>query len=622
MAKKRQTTLDDPKYMMSPLAREIHERFKTASKHYAKWDEEAKEDYSFALGDQWSTEDRQALDKAGRPALTFNRIRPLINLIAGYQRENSSRIKVNPEGGEDKNFSEVMDRILKAQDKWSHLSHKLGYLFDDGCYCGKGFLEAILIYDNDPVRGEVDFKLRSPYQVLPDPECLEYDINDGALYCFKVVKLPRSKLLELYPAKKELIDGFIQDKDDPEVNGSGLTAVEGSDDDYGNRPNKTTVVKRTEDVEKNDLEEDDRFTVKEYWCIKLVDKYFVINSSDGQPDRFETKEEAEAFVAQQQFGKVITRKVKEMHVSAMCCGHILQEEDLSPFEPYYSGFPFFRYIADYAPNAEDEVWRVQGVTRPLKDPQKEKNKSKSQTLHILNTQANSGWVGDDDALTDEGKKKLEQMGSTPGITVWKKKGSELREILPKGPNMGHLQREQEADNEFKQISGINPDLMGFQEGTTSGKAISMRIQQAILALVRLFHNYRYTKECIGRFLLQMVPATFDSKKVMRVLGPEYMRKAVDPEKYPQGLTEGHINAFLQMVSDQRYDVFVTEADQNKTIRYEILQDLTELLKAGAPIPIDLVIDYLDLPNAEEVKQRVAQQQQMQLQLAAKGKPSA
>ena len=604
-----------------PLRREIIDRFKYASSHYSPWTTEAKEDYAFALGDQWTEEEREELKKQARPCLVFNRIRPLINLVSGYQRENASRIKVNPEGGEDRIFSEVMDRAIKFIDKTSHLNFKMGYWFDDGLYCGKGWLEAILTYDKDPIRGEIKFKQRSPYQILPDPDFLEYDLNEGARYCFKVVKLSKAELLELYPKKKKIIENLIKDADDPTETVPGSVLQEGSDDDYGNRPNITTVVKKTDEDEESDLEEDEKFTVKEYWRPKLVEKHFVIDVVSGEPKKFDTHEEAEAFLTNQGFGKIIMRKVPQMHVTAYCAGWILQEDELSPFEPYYSGYPFFRFLADWAPNAESETLRVQGVSRSLKDPQREKNKAKSQNLHILNTQANSGWIGDGDALTPTGWTDLEKMGSKPGITVKKKKGSELREILPKGPNAGHIQREEKADEEFKQIAGINPDLMGFQEGTASGRAISMRIKQAILSLVRLFFNYRYSKEIIGNFLLEMVPMLFDSKKLMKVLGPDYMRKALDPEKYPEGLQEGHVDAFLQMVEDNKYDVYVSEADQNATIRFEIFQELTELLKAGAPIPIDLLIDYLDIPNSEEVKQKIKEQQQMQMaaaQQAAKG----
>lgn len=586
------------------LRREITERWKVSANHYKDWEDEAKDDYKFALGDQWKNEDRETLKNQGRPCLTFNRIRPLINLVSGYQRENAARIKVNPEGGEDKVFSEVMDRGIKHIDKVSHFNYKLGYMFDDGLYCGKGWLEAIITYDNDAVRGDIDFKQLTPYQIKVDPECREYDINDGARYAFKCVRLTKEALTELYPKKKKLIDGFREDTDDWTTNGDGyLGDAEGvgADNDYNNAATRN-YVKTPNSGQDSTLEKDFKFTVKEYWRYKMVTKYFVIDLASGDPKKFDSKEKAEGFILQQNFGNVIERKVKEMHVASFVCGWVLQDE-ISPFEPYYSGFPFFRFIADWAPNADNEILRVQGMTRPLKDPQMEKNKAKSQMLHIVNTTANSGWEGDEDALTEEGWKQLEEGGSKAGLIIKKKKGAELTRLTPGQIPTAHLAREEKADEEFKQISSINPDLMGFQEGTTSGKAISLRIKQAILALVRLFSNYRYTKEVIGKFLLLMMPMVFDAKKLTKILGTDYMMKAQ--------ITEGHVAAFLTMVADNRYDVFVTESDQNATIRYEIFDKLTQLVQSGLPIPPDLLIDYMDIPNSEEVKQRVLQMQQQQ-----------
>ena len=621
MAKK-SLSLDpnDPVLGNDDLRKEILDRFKYAQENTKDWVDLAKEDYDFALGDQWTTQEKQQLKNESRPAFTFNRIKPLIQLITGYQRENSSRIKVNPEGGEDRIFSEVMDRIIKFVDKISHLNYKMGFWFDDGVAVGKGWLEAALTYESDPVRGEIRFLQRSPYQILVDPEFNEYDLNEWprAQYIFKIVRLTKDALKELYPKYEKLIEGFVKDADDDDAmaeNGSGLIQVEGSDDDYGNRPNVTTVVKKKGKArEESGLERDSKFTVKEYWRPKLVTKYFVIDKESGEPRKFDHKELAERFSESQAFGKVIDRKVVEMWVAAQVGGFVLQDEK-SSFEPFYSGFPFFRFLAYWTPSAETEELRVQGIVRQLKDAQREKNKAKSQTLHILNTQANSGWIGDTDALTPENWKKLEEMGSKPGITIQKNRGSELREILPKGPNMGQIAREEKADEEFKQISAINPDLLGFQEGTSSGRAISLRIRQAVLSLVGIFHNYRYSKEIIGKFILQMIPMVFDEKKMSKVLGPDYMKKATDPQKYPEGITEGILAGFLTLVKDNKYDVFVSEADQNKTIRYEIFTELTDLIKAGVAIPVDLLIDYMDLPNSQEVKEKVKQEQSRKLQYA-------
>ena len=109
---------------------------------------------------------------------------------------------------------------------------------------------------------------------------------------------------------------------------------------------------------------------------------------------------------------------------------------------------------------------------------------------------------------------------------------------------------------------------------------------------------------------------FDVKKTMKVIGPQYMLKATDPDKHPEGLKEGHIQAYLTMVKDNKYDVYVTEAGENATMRFEIFQELTALLKAGAPIPIKLLIEYLDLPNSEEVIQAIEEEQKNQAELMA------
>lgn len=597
------------------LRKEIKDRFDYCQKHFKAWDELAKEDMSFGLGKQWTDEEISALKAQARPALTFNRIKPIVNIISGYQRENSSRIKVSPEGGEDKVFSEVMDRVMKFIDKLSHLGYKMSYWFDDGLYVGKGWLEAVMTYENDPVRGELNFLQRTPYQILIDPDFNEYDLNEWprAGYLFKVCRLTRESLKELYPKHKTLIDGFVSDTDNIVINGAGLLQ-EGGNDDYGNRKGVSVTMPAKDADEESGLTKDNKFTVKEYWRPKMVERYYVVDKETSEPRKFQTKQEAEAFSKQQGFGQVIPRTVPEMWVAASVGGFTLQDT-VSAFEPHYSGYPFFRFLADWVPSAESEELRVQGIVRALKDPQREKNKAKSQNLHILNTQANSGWVGDEDALTDEGWKKLELMGSKPGITVRKKRGQELREILPKGPNQGHLVREQQADQEFKQISAVNPDLMGMQEGTESGRAISMRIRQAVLSLVRIFHNYRYSKEIIGKFVLQMIPALFDEKKLAKVLGPKYMREAVDPALYPEGLTEGLLKGFLIMVRDNKYDVFVSEADQNKTIRSEIFMDLLELAKIRPEVPVELLIDYMDLSNSEEVKKKIKEQQAIAMAMA-------
>ncbi len=624
MLSKKKTTAAVPEITMDQLAgsgtlrNEIAARWKLCETFYGPWDKESQEDYDFALGNQWAPEDRQALKDESRPCLTFNRIKPIINIVSGYQRENSPRIKVNPEGGEDKKFSEAMDKAISFIDKNSDLSFWLNYQFDDGIIAGKSFLEGYKTYEKDPVRGELKFQLLGPSQVRPDPEFKGYDLNDGCGYCFKGKKYSKRRLIELFPDKESIIKGFKVDTDNAGDN-IDLSTIEGTNDDYANRPNKTTTTSGTmgegrganEDV----LDDDLLFMLKEYWRFKRVTRYYVIDKQDMEPKKFEKKELADTFAeAQGSDFKVITRRVNEMWVADMCCGVILQDI-VSPELEWYDGYPFFRFIADWTPNASSEVLRTQGMPRQLKDPQREKNKAKSQSLHILNTQANSGWVADEDALTPDDFRKLEKMGSKPGIIVKKKKGSEMREIQAKTQNQGMLVREQQADEEFYRISNINPDVMGMQENKNmSGKAMQTRIRQSIVGLSRLFSNYRYTKKIVGNYILAIMPSIIDAAKLEKILGTAYMQSA--------GLNKGHLEAYLTMIKDDKYNVMVAEADSQATVRFETFQELLELAKTGSPIPPDLFIDYMDINNSDEVKGRVqAYQQQVMAAEAAKNQKS-
>lgn len=608
------------------IKEELRERYKYASDHYADWIEAATEDYRFELGEQWTEDELETLKSQSRPAMTFNRIKSLINLIGGYQRENTQRIKVSPEGGEDLIFSEVCDRALKAVDKWSHFNYHLGYLWDEGTIVGKSFIEASMDYSKDPIKGELQFSLDSYDMVLPDPVNKNYDLNRGE-YVFKSVKLTRRQLKDLFPKRKNLIEGFVADTDDENENGGGLMLKLGPDNDYDNDKDKAIAgYSREADDEENaepEFDEDTPFTLKEYWYKKFVKRYFCVDPDTKQPIKFEKKEEAEAFIADKPGQQIIERTVPEIWVADYCCGYVLQDV-ISSFEPHYSGFPIFRFMADWAPSAKSEKLRVQGVTRALIDPQKEYNKSTSQNLHILNTQANSGWIGYEGDLSETGWQNLEKMGAKPGIVVkTKTKDALLREILPKAPNPGMLERRQAAAEEFKQISGFNPDLLGLQEGgTDSGRAISLRIKQGVMSLVRMFWNFRYTKEIIADFILQILPNIMDAEMLEKILGQKFMQSYASQDM-PQGLTTGHLQAYMQMISDHKYHIEVSEQGQTATSRYETLMQVMELAKTGM-VPPTLAIDFMDMPNIEEVKKKVEayQQQMIQMQMQTGKKPGA
>ena len=306
--------------------------------------------------------------------------------------------------------------------------------------------------------------------------------------------------------------------------------------------------------------------------------------------------------------KIYERYVIEMWYAACVGNTMIIEDTLSPLEPYYHGFSIFNYYAKYKPSMDKEELKIKGLVRNLKDPQKDVNKSKSQFLHILNTSANSGWIGDDEALTPEGWKDLKTMGSSPGVTIRKKPGAQLERIFPAGVPQGQMGRMEIAFQDIKEISGINSDLLAMSDKTTSGRAIALRIKQAVTILSSYFRNFKLTKEMVGTAIFAMIPAIFDVDTLKKVIGSDFMAA--------NGVNDGTLQAVFQQIADGKYDIEISEADNSSTIRAEIFDQLLEMAGKGMPIPPDVILTFSNIPNQKEIVDKIKAYAQQQAQPAS------
>lgn len=600
------------------LETEIDDNFKLAWESERDWIEEAKEDIKFKAGVQWSDEDKQILKLQKRPALTFNKIKAIIKLVTGHFIQNSARIQVSPEGGEDQRFSDVADRILQHVDENSSLEFNMGYLFAGGQTTGRGHIELHLDYENDPIFGQLKSIYHGrPGVILMDPRGSAYDLNQDRQFGFKLIKKTKAELKDLYPDKAAEIDEISMDTENP-----GITpGEEGDANNYGKDPNSTTIgINKTkpESLQKAGI---GQWWVKEYWRFKRVSKHYVYFVIGGDMPEFDTKEEAEAEAEKRkakhveeggfedQFETIIKeRRKKEMHV-AIRCGGIILTDGKSPFEPHYTGFPFFQNIADWTPEAENLVEAVQGIVRCLKDPQREKNKARSQFLHIINTAANSGWIIDEDAMDPARIDELKSFGSMPGLVVQKKTGTSVQKIEPTPAPMAQQIREKAANDDFKEVSGINSDLLAMDESANpSGKAIALRIRQAITILEPDFRNFRLTKKLLGTAIVQMIPTLFDVRKVKKVLGENFMAN--------NKVDDAYIKSFLIQIEDLKYNVKIAEQGDTKTNREETLETLMKLVEKGMQIPFEVLAEFMsNIPNKQEVINKITAYQQQQAQMA-------
>lgn len=65
--------------------------YKEDIKKVSEWRKQAREDYEFYSGEQWSQEDMNVLRDQRRPAMVFNRVAPLVNAVVGSEINNRVR---------------------------------------------------------------------------------------------------------------------------------------------------------------------------------------------------------------------------------------------------------------------------------------------------------------------------------------------------------------------------------------------------------------------------------------------------------------------------------------------------------------------------------------------------
>uniref|UniRef100_A0A6H1ZBI3 Putative portal protein n=1 Tax=viral metagenome TaxID=1070528 RepID=A0A6H1ZBI3_9ZZZZ len=575
--------------------------YKRAGRFSSKWKKEAKEDLKFCLGEQWEKKIKDGIEAQGRPALTLNIIQPNIRLVTGYQRESRSSIKAYPEGKEDDVTSEVVTKLLKNVIKKSKAENVLSEAFETAVMArGKAFIEPYLDYTYDLLNGTLQFNILDGWQVRIDPNSVKYDLSD-ARYIIKEKKLTEDELLELFPEKEKEIEEGI-DMPIPEDDGT-------IDEDRLLEDNEDYPGVSGMD---NDLpidEEEKTYKYIEYYYKKYISQYLAIDVNQNIAQFFKTKEEAKEHLIGLEGGelgegqRVIEKRIPEIWVICSV-GQTILEEKLSDSYPKWRGYPLIPLFGWYSSVGKRVLKRedlaYQGIASGLKDPQMEKNKRRSQSLAIINSITNRGWLTEENTWVD--KEKVRKFGSTPGVTLEYKSGKPTpRELEPGNIPNAHIYFEEKSEEDIKLISGINPDMLAVQDKTTSGRAIALRQQQGLRILKPLFDNLVWTQEILGKYIVSQLSELYTIDKALKVLGGEFVdkhfrRNETDTPDILIGMAGGFVKEILDDPDLCNYDINIGEGLESPTERYAQFSSLMELAERGILIPPQILIEYADIPE--------------------------
>lgn len=561
-----------------------------------KWRKAAQEDYDFVAGKQWTDGEKKAFEASGRPSITINRIKPLINVLSGYQRLNRYDIEFLPRTGDDVDICQVRKGITKyVLDRCDYDSQESA-AFLDAAIGGLGWLDVSYEFDEEIQDGEARVKREDPFSIYVDPESHKPDFSDAKYIC-RGKWVDKDELISVYPEHKEEIEAQY--------------AVYDSDERESERQIDDPMWYKA-DIKKVRLVE------CWYKRKKNVQVFYLQDGSMVTQDNATVDMFLQGLIVGQD--KI---HVTEVRVCSFF-DTVLLEDIESPYE--HGEFPLVP-ITCYAFGMGD---LPAGFVRDLKDPQREINRRRIQVLHILNTSGNGGGWIEEDAMTTEQKAEFERRGSVPGhFSEVRSMALQQGKILERGmqnPPAAVIQAESQATSDLTAISGINEALMGVDiPSGSSGRAIELKQKQAITHIAPMFDHLREAKKKVAYLLwgrrghAGVIPQFYTEDKVYRVEGQngqQFIR--VNQQIIEQDPLGNTIHRTLNDLSQGEFDIVVSDTQASTTQRQAqmwSLVDAVSKLQVPGDLVFDIILDLSDLPNKEEIKQRWQQRQEAQAQQA-------
>ena len=566
--------------------------FSAAVEHSNKWRTAAKEDYDFVAGKQWTEDEWKTFEEEARPALVINRIKPLLNVLSGYQRLNRYDVDFLARTSDDVELAQVRRGMTKYVFDRCDYDTVESQVFMDCAIGGVGWFNVKFKFDHELNDGEAVIERVDPFSIYIDPETHDLDFSD-AKYIFRAKWCDKDDLKNIYTDKADAIENafylydHIEDEnrdEDNEIDPSW----------YNSELRKVRVV--------------------ECW-YKVKTRKTVFFTNDGQMlDQSQINDQMIQAGIITQSQEIPTAQVK-------CCvffDRTLLEELDSPYQ--HGEFPYIPMIYHYYGVGDLPA----GFVRDLKDPQREINKRRIQELHLLNNSANGGGFYQQGSMTPEQKEEFRQKGNIPGHYQEVVQLDLIRERQPQSPPTAIIQAEQQATNDLTSISGINEQLLGTDtQGSASGRAIELRQKQAITHLAVIFDALRRSKKKLVSLLwgrrghAGIIPQYYTAEKSYRIEGENGQEWiTVNQQIIQQDPIAGVIYKTLKDLSQGEFDIVIADTESSATQRQAQLWSLVDAvskLQIPADMIFDTIIDLSDLPKKNDIKQRWQQRQQEQMQ---------
>lgn len=512
-----------------------------------------------------------ALPNNNRGSWYFNRVRPLCNMVSGYQRRNrKSTIVVPLENGDQETadqLTKIMLNIYKREGIYETISEAF---HQGGCIAGMNLLHVYMDYQNDPVSGDLKVDNCAYNTFFIDPYFRKPDLSD----CSFVWR--RSYLTHTGAA------ALMPDRYDEIMSLPGNPTGMGRDGRFQYMP------------ESYGQSQQNRLSYDEYYYRDYRKQKLLVDRVTGETFEITNQSDLDVktFLNHYPQVTVIEQNIPTVRMAIMIQDQVFYD---GPNSLNIDVYPFVPVLGYYNPMMPYFYSRIQGICRSLRDPQILFNRRVILSADAAESVVNSGWIFKENAVIDV--KHLFQTGQGRIIPLKEEAAmTDIQQITPPAIPQYFFQLQDTFSKEMNLVSGINEELMGSALDDKAGILSALRQGAGLTTLQPLFDRLDFSQNLLGELIMKVVQNNYTPGKIKNLL------EGQEPAPLFYNKSFGKYHCMVEMG-------FNTESQ--KQMQFAQLLQLKEL---GVPIPDASLIDAATLQDKDKMLQQMQQQQEQQQQM--------
>ncbi len=498
----------------------------------------------------------------------FNIIQQPCNMVTGYQRQHRKNFNTVPIENSSQETSDEWNEILTYADKKGWLNEKFSMGCEQSCTTGLCLMQPYLDYTEDPVNGDVRWKLWEYNSFLIDPYFRNPDMSDANfVWCQK------------YLSRKEAMIEFPDHKD-------MIRYLPG----YANSQGRFYFLPENYNIARADL-----MVVSYYWYKTSKKKKKIINNTTGEVTEFLDSEENIA-----EYVRVFPElEVIEVDCPVWKVGTLINDKVLYHGENPLGDFqecPFVPIFWNYDPWIAQPNLRVRSLVRTLRDIQFLFNRRIILNHDISESSLNSGWMYLEDSIVDENVTKTGGQGNN---IILKEEALRFKpeKIIPNAVPASDMQLADQLFQLIYPVSGINETLMGASKDGTTGIQEILRQGAGLITLQKYFDQWDMSFKLLGLLNMKIIQKNWNPFKVSRILGRQPSEQFFSK-------------------NFQKYDIIPIEGLNTATQQQYQFAQLLEFQKlTEIRIPPKLLLKTAPFSGKAELIEALEQQQEMEAEMA-------